>query len=94
MASPAVAFGLALAVAALAIAGLGWLDPKRVRERRGSPAVRVSRRLLAVVLALPGAWLVWLGHADAFVAWFGATGAFGWLAAQLVNRLPSDGNAA
>ena len=88
--SAAFAFGIAAAVAALAALGLAVLDPKRVHRHRGSEVVRACRWALGFILAAPAAWLIGLGHTDAFVAWFGTVGAFGLLAVQLVNRPATD----
>ena len=87
--SATLAFGIATLVATLAALGLALLDPKRVRRYRGSQAVRACRWTLACMLAAPAVWLIRQGHADALVAWLGAVGALGWLAAQLVNRADS-----
>lgn len=86
MSTAAVAL-LALGLSLLALAGLAWRDPKRLRaaraRSRGSSARR--RRALAATLLLPGLALCALGHWSALLIWMGGTLVSGWLLANALS---------
>jgi hypothetical protein len=75
----------AIAFSAALIVLLWRSDPKR-RRVAGLPAATDganARRLIALVLLLPGAAFAALGDSAAFMVWFGSCAVGGWLIAQL-----------
>lgn len=71
--------GLALAFSLLALAWLGWRDPKRRRSlgRSGRAGV-AERRGLTLLALLPGAVLALAGAWPAWLLWLGGLAVGGW----------------
>lgn len=70
----------------MAFCYLAHINPKRRRIAKLSPLKAQSARAKFVwlIVALPGALLLWLGETSAFVSWLGAITLAGWLAVTLI----------
>lgn len=74
---------LAIAFSAVVIVLLGRGDPKRRRTARlqGEGQRAGTRRMLALLACLPGAYCALIGDAAAFMIWLGGCGVAGWFVA-------------
>lgn len=79
----------AILLSAILIAVLAWRDPKRLRNLaraharfNPSPLSAGVRRLLGVLVPVPGVALMLLGAWWAFLVWLGALCIVGWVASR------------
>lgn len=79
-------------LSSVAIATLGWLDPKRnVQARARQHTHYFIRRALCVFMLLPGVWLACTSQGAALVLWIAIISLFGWLVAWVLSRPETPG---